>query len=216
MTAGSIPSERQALARWIALCAIGELLGIAAGALWYGGAFLLIGEPPDLPGRLLAWTAMTLSAVPEALILGALQTAGLKPFWPVRLRSWLAATLAVGLLGWGVGSAIPLFLFPGDAGPAAEPGAQTTSLMAALFGAAAGLLFGAVQSLALPKGARLAWTLANAVGWAAGLPLIFLGAGLGADQPSLALRIARWAVGGLGAGAAVGLATSTAIALRPR
>lgn len=202
--------------RWVVLCALGEGLGIAAAVLWYGAVMLTLGEPEPLGARLAVWGLVALAAVPEALVLGGFQAWGLKPAVPdLRVGRWIAATVVPGLIGWGAGGFVPLFVAGPSDGPAVavEPPLAAILLYAAAFGALAGLLFGACQSLALPRGRRdrLAWIAANAAGWVVALPLIYLGATIGADTESLPLRVLAWAGGGLAAGAVIGLATLPAV-----
>lgn len=207
------------LASWVLLCALGEFGGIAAGAIWYGAANVLVGEPSGLAPRLGAWLLMALAAIPETLVLGLAQAAGLRGFMALSTPRWLAATSIVGLLGWGVGAAIPLFLVGPAAPMTQEPELAVQMVFAAIFGAAAGLLFGLSQSLALPAEARrirTSWVIANVAGWGVGLPLIYLAAQVGAGQSDIPLRVLLWAVGGLAAGLSVGLATGVPLAIFAR
>jgi hypothetical protein len=201
--------------RWIPLCAAAEFFGIAAAALWYGAVNVLIGEPEPLLARTGAWILMTLAAVPEGLVLGGLQAIGIGWFLAgISRRRWIAVTVAVGALGWGIGTFIPLFLVGQDIGsPPAEPGLLATALFSAAFGLAVGAIFGIAQFWALPPEARRKglWILANAVGWGIGLPCIYVAAQLAGDLAGWAPRIALWALGGLGAGAALGTATGVAL-----
>lgn len=183
------------LARWILLCAAAEFLGIAAAAVWYGGMNVAFGEPEPLALRTVAWILMSLAAVPEGIVLGGLQAIGIRWFRPdVPMRKWILATIAVGLLGWAVGTFMPMFLAPGEAGqPMPEPGLAQTAAFAAVFGVAVGAVFGLGQAWALPSkgGGRVGWVVANACGWPA--------------------RIVIWALGGFGAGASIGIATGIAL-----
>ena len=57
-----IGAERVDLLRWVALCAVGEFLGIATAATWYGTANAISGEPVSVGQenvilRLLFWAA---------------------------------------------------------------------------------------------------------------------------------------------------------------
>ncbi len=64
-----------------------------------------------------------------------------------------------------------------------DPGLLAIALYAALFGAGVGAVFGAGRGLALPRGSLPIgrWVLGNAIGWAVGLPTIYVAASLGAD-----------------------------------
>lgn len=205
--------------RWIGLCALAELLGIGAASIWYGSINWLYGEPGPFLPRVLVWLLMSLAAVPEGIILGGLQARGIRWFLPeVSTKRLILATVAIGLLGWGVGTFIPMFLMVGDtAQPSAGTDLWATAGFAATFGLGVGLVFGLAQSWALPTaiGGKALWSLANMVGWAFGLPLIYVGAEIGADFTSWIPRIAVWAAGGLAAGAVIGLSTGLALAMMP-
>jgi hypothetical protein len=208
------------LARWALLCACAECLGIAAAALWYGGVLTVFGQPAALAPRLGVWLLLTLSAVPEGLVLGSLQARELRRFVAgLSPRRWIVVTVLVGTLGWGVGGFVPLFVVP-DAGASAgrEPGLAAIAAYAAAFGGLIGAAFGAGQALALPRGGPSAgrWILGNALGWAAGLPAIYLAASLGADREGWLPRVLLWAGGGLAGGLCVGLGTGVALVLGAR
>lgn len=198
------------------MCAVAEFLGIGAAALWYGVVNVVVGEPVPLLARAGAWLLMTLAAVPEGLVLGGLQAVGIRWFLPsVSMRRWIVATVAVGIVGWAIGTFIPLFVVgpaPGDV-PVDEPGLAATALFAAVFGLAVGAIFGLAQYWALPGEARRRplWVVANTAGWGLGLPCIYVAAQLGGDLDGWVPRIAAWALGGLGAGAALGGATGLAL-----
>jgi hypothetical protein len=203
--------------RWVALCAVAEFLGIASAAIWYGGVNVVLGEPEPLLARTMVWFLMSLAAVPEGIVLGGLQAAGIRWFLPnVSARKWILATIGVGLLGWAIGSFIPLFMAP-EAGsqPMAEPGLAGTAAFAAVFGVGVGAVFGLGQTWALPPktGGRWFWIVANAAGWAVGLPLIYVAAQIASEYQGWTARILIWAMGGLGAGVSIGIATGIALAL---
>ncbi len=202
------------LGGWILWCAAAECLGIGAAALHYGAVLTLFGEPEPVAARVGVWLLLALAAVPEGLVLGGIQGWRLRQLWPdLSARAYVAATIAVGLVGWGTGSAIPLFLLPdGPAGDGAEPGLLATLAYAGLFGLGVGLLFGLFQAAALPRRlpARWRWIAGNMAGWGLGLPLIYAGASLGADLGGWGPRLAAWALGGAAAGLAVGAATGAA------
>ncbi|MGL4576307.1 MAG: hypothetical protein ACRCV9_16105 [Burkholderiaceae bacterium] len=206
--------------KWIGLCAVAECFGIGLAALWYGGVMLVLGEPQPIGARTGVWLLATLAAVPEGFVLGGLQALGLRSFLPdISARRFVTATIVVGLIGWGIGSFIPLFVFfdaaqAGAQQAAFDPTLAQTALFSAAFGAITGTLFGEVQACALPHSVarRWPWVVANAAGWAVALPLIYVTAQWGADmQASLPVRLLIWAFGGLLAGACVGAATSWAI-----
>lgn len=202
------------IVRWIALCAVAEFFGIALAAIWYGIVAVTFGEPVELALRIGVWLLATMSAIPEGFVLGGLQAYGLRWFYPtLSATRWITMTTLVGLAGWGVGTFMPLFMV-GEAASAPEPSPTAIAAFAAIFGSLAGVAFGAAQAFALPVGAdgRVKWVIANVIGWALGLPLIYLAAQLAGDFQAPAAMVAIWATGGLGAGVCVGVATAVAIA----
>jgi hypothetical protein len=203
--------SRRWLLNWALICALAEALGLLAAGMWYGTVMAVLGEPEALAPRLGVWAAASLAAVTEGIILGGIQAWWLHHLWPsLSARRWIAATIAVGLIGWGFGTAVPLFLAPEGGAP---PSLPMLLGFAALFGAVAGLLFGVVQALALPARAqpRRAWVLGNVAGWAVGLPLIYAAAHLGADAATAAGTLAWWAAGGAAGGLAIGACTGLAL-----
>ena len=203
--------------RWVLLCGAAEFAGIGLAALWYGAIALSLGEPDNIVARLGVWLLMTMAAVPEGFVLGGLQARGLRWFLPDLVAPrFVGATIAAGLIGWGVGNFIPLFVVRDSvsaASSATEPSALTVAGFAAAFGVIAGVVFGACQAWALSVKAssHLRWTVANAVGWAFALPLIFVAAQIAADLNGVAPKILLWALGGGGAGLIIGVATAVVL-----
>jgi len=209
-------SSTRPFLRWVMLCAAAELLGIAAAAAWYGVANIALGEPEAIPLRVVAWFVMALAAVPEGLILGGLQTIGLRMFVPdVSARRWIGATILVGFLGWGIGTFIPMFVVTEAPAGGSDPRAELRGavLFAAVFGLLIGAVFGVAQAWGLPRGGgrRLAWVIANAVGWALALPMIYGAAQIATGFSGWGARIAVWAAGGAAAGIVIGMVTGVAL-----
>ncbi len=202
---------------WVLLCAFAEFFGIAAAAVWYGAINVTVGEPEHIALRVAAWFLMSLASVPEGVILGGLQSIGVRMFVPdVSVRRWVLATILVGFLGWAIGTFIPMFVMTeAPAAASSEPSSefQGAILFAASFGLLIGAVFGAAQSYALPRGngRRLAWTIANGIGWAVALPAIYGAAQIAAGYPGWSARIAIWAVGGSAAGILLGIVTGIAL-----
>ena len=207
-TTGLLPS-------WIALCATAEFFGIGAAAVWYGSVTQLFGEPEPIPARIAVWLAMSLAAAPEGIILGAMQARGISWFLSgVSRQKLVLATVFVGLIGWGIGSFIPMFVMrQAGAEAGADPGLLSTALFAAVFGAGVGLILGLAQSWALPPGIarRTGWTLANIAGWGLGLPIIYIAAQYATEFAAWPIRLALRTVGGLAAGALIGVSTGIAL-----
>jgi hypothetical protein len=192
------------LKRWALYCAAGEVLGIGAGALWYGLIDRAFGTPDDLVQRIPVWFFLALSGLLEGAVLGQLQARALRVIYPkLSTGLWINLTIVLAVIGWGVGAAIPTFVAPALAPAFAEPALGPTLAFAALFGMAVGAAFGAVQMIALRRGASRAfwWIPANMAGWGLGLPIIYAVATTMPDNaPGLAILLA-----GAGAGLCAGL-----------
>jgi len=216
---------------WVALCALAEALGISVAVLWYAAVDGAFPDPQGTLTRVVTWLGLSAAAIPEGIALGGLQSIGVRWFLPgiSRLR-WVAATMCVGWLGWAVGTWFPVFMpFDGDTNTAAvEPDILQVLAFTTSFGVCAGALIGGAQSLVMPRkignsdrtpwwrSIRWIWVLAHSVGWAVGLPCIYIAASFGADMESVAARIACWVTGALLAGASVGLATAAGLAIHAR
>lgn len=203
------PSPAPGLQGWIRACTVGELLGFGAAALWAWVAFSLFGADPIGAGaRVGVLALMLLAGVCEGLVLGLLQWLVLRTWFPtLPARSWLLATAGVAALGWLLGMLPSTLSAPAAPGvPAPEPHLVIVLVLASLFGAAAGALFGLAQWLVLRRHAYDArrWISANAIGWALGLPWSYL-AGSSADvSGSLPLAL-LW---GVAAGALMGMSVA--------
>lgn len=155
--------------RWTAVNAAGSVVSIGSGAL-IGWALLaaLESQTGVLPASLL-------SAVFFGLIGGVLFGYGQHQVisWPlpfVPTRVWVSATALSGILGWaGAGGLISSV---GD-------GFGAYLLRGALAGMAAGAVLGVPQALVLQPQIERAWhwVWANALGWGAAMPVLFLAAG---------------------------------------
>ena len=102
-----------------------------------------------------------------------------------------------------------------EQGTEAGPGPLGIALFATVFGAIAGALFGAVQSLTLQKylRPRWPWVLGNVAGWALGLPLSYWAGSQGTADMSGWQALGLSAAAGAGMGLTVGLATGLALLL---
>ena len=200
---------------WVLANAIGELIGLgAAGAI---GAILagMSGATLDAIASLRVAGALIALGTFEGLIVGLAQWYVLRrPFSHVRPQAWVAASAAGAFVAWTLGM-IPSTLADfgaaaGDTAPAAISDALMYGLAAAM-GAVLGPILGIPQWLVLRRHARRAlwWVPANAAAWAAGMPLVFVGAsapppGGVADIAAVALLTA--AIAGAVVGAIHGLA----------
>ncbi|MDR6627099.1 hypothetical protein [Caulobacter segnis] len=213
---GGQDARRDGWGVWIALTALAELFGILLGASWWVWADGLLPEPDGLFQQISMLVFKALSGVPEGIVLGLVQANLMSRRLPgLSIVRWTTATCVVAVVGWAVGSSFSIFA-AGDGGTAGgfDPGVGATFLMASGFGVLVGALFGGVQTLAL-SGLGVPswpWIAGNAVGWALGLPVIYLAASGLALGPIWALA----AIGGLVAGALVGAATAVAFAVMTR
>lgn len=200
---------------WILLTAVAELFGILLGASWWIWADGMMPEPDGLFWQVVMLLFKALSGVPEGIVLGLVQANLMSRRLPdLSIVRWTAATCVVAMVGWAAGSSFSVFA-SGDAGAGGfDPGVGQTILAAAGFGVLVGALFGGAQTLALSGLGvpRWPWIAGNAVGWALGLPVIYLAASGLALGPVWALA----AIGGLIAGALVGAATAMAFAIMTR
>lgn len=202
-----LPDRSLRFWRWTLACGLAELLGIGAAALWWVMLDRLEPEPRTLLACMVMLLGKGLSGLFEGTILGLIQGALLRLRYPrLSVRGWIAATCALAVLGWLLGSAPSIFL-PQQAGsPDFDPSLTLTIALASVSGALVGVLFGAAQWLVLRHAASRAslWIWANASAWAVALPLIYIAASTGPAEPSTLQVALRGVVGGLGAGLLLG------------
>lgn len=168
---------------WIAANALGELLGLGVAVVIAIGVAQAHPLPPG-EEILIVTAAFLVIGAYEGAIVGAAQWLVLRRWLPaLRAKDWIAATVAGAVIAWMLGR-IPSALADwndgsGGAGQA-EPGTAMILLLSAAAGAALGLILGAAQWVVLRDHVRRAglWIGANALAWAAGMPLIFLAAGI--------------------------------------
>lgn len=204
-----------AWAVWILLTALAELVGILLGASWWVWADGLLPDPDGLFWQIAMLLMKALSGVPEGMVLGLVQANMMSRKLPdISIVRWTTATCVVATIGWAVGSSFSIFAPNAGGADGFDPTISQTVVMAAGFGLLVGALFGGVQTLALGGLGvpRWPWIVGNAVGWALGLPAIYLAASGFALGPVWALG----AIGGLVAGALVGAATAVAFAFMTR
>jgi hypothetical protein len=177
--------------RWILACTAGELagIGVATGAALALNA--LVGEPQTLPARLAVLGMFALVGALEGSALGGFEWRVLRQRLPqLGAREWVGATVAIAAAGWIAGMTPSLFFHPAvnpDVGAAAngaasaqEPSLAFILLLAAAFGAGAGLCFGGAQWIALRHHTAHAgrWIAIHVPAWALAMSAIFLGASL--------------------------------------
>lgn len=206
------PSNKRYWLRWTVACGIGEFLGIGVAAgLWFLHS-VVFGEPQAIGQKILLIVVMIIAGVIEGLVTGAFQWSVLRiRFIDMKARNWLFFTALGAAVAWLLGM-MPSTFFAPDAGVSSggfEPSGGLVVLLGALMGVVLGALLGVFQWFELKKHTLAAscWILANALGWLAGMVVIFLGASLPAAGTSLAIIILIGAISGLFAGLLVGAIT---------
>jgi hypothetical protein len=198
------------LARWTALCAIAEAIGMTAAAAAAKTSQALVGEPAT-PSQVAVSLALVVGGgLVEGVALGSLQAAGLVRVVPrLSRRRWLFVTTAIAGLGWAAASA-PAALSGSDDGSSAPP-LFLVLAGATMLGAVMGALLGVAQASVLRAHVRhpWRWVIASAAAWAPAMAVIFLGATApGADWPALTVA-ALGTVTGLAAGTVLGLVSGS-------
>jgi hypothetical protein len=178
------------LARWTALCAAAETVGMTAAAGAAKAAQALVGEPSTGAETTVALSLVVAGGLVEGVALGSAQAAGLRRMLPgLDRRRWVLVTVAVAGLGWA-GASAPAALGGGDDGSA--PPLPLVLAGATVLGAGMGAALGAAQATVLrgqvPHPGR--WVGANAAAWAPAMAVIFLGA---ARRPATGRRPRCWA-----------------------
>jgi hypothetical protein len=205
---------RRLAIHWVAMTAVGELLGIGCA----GGIAVLVNqaipEPMTMTQKWTVLATMICAGLMEGIITGYLQWRVLRRLWPAMTAlAWMGATAAIAVFGWGLGMIPSLFIFDAPAEASAAPQLPSDMIMyplAALAFLVVGALFGLAQWVVLRhhalRGAWL-WIPANAVGWLVGLAVIYAAASWPDESTSWYFVVALGIIGGFLGGAAVGLAT---------
>lgn len=198
---------------WVLVCALAELLGIGIGAGWWIGMDQLNPEPTSTAAKWISLFLKSLSGVVEGAVLGTLQALVLRRIYPrLPVRKWIALTVGLAVLGWAVGSGIPLFAnFSGPQPEPLDPPLGWTLLASGLMGLLLGTLFGAVQMIAFQEAAENThiWIVVNALGWGIALPIIYAAASIGSPDMSLQSMLLQAVVAGSLAGVILGSITGT-------
>lgn len=195
--------------RWVAANAAGELAGLGMAALVGWSLFSAPGED-TLFSHIL--TALVLIAVGtfEGAVVGIAQWTALRAEFPALGRmAWVEATALGALVAWGLGMLPSTLLGASAAGTGAPPPEMSAAMQMGL-AAAMGLVLGPIlaffQWRVLRRSvARAGWWIpANALAWAAGMPVVFLAAGSMPADASVAVVVTLVAAALAAAGAVVG------------
>ncbi|NIS67671.1 MAG: hypothetical protein GTO12_01575 [Proteobacteria bacterium] len=181
--------------RWVIVNSLGELLGLGATLALGATLFSSVTDAQGTGPALLTALLMTATGALEGLIVGWAQWSVLRyAVAGITRRSWVVATIVGAILAWMLGS-IPMTV-AGLSGASAsavaeEPPQALVLILAAALGLGAGLILSVAQWRVLKGHVNRAWRWlpANALAWAAGMPLIFAGIDLAqkVDQPFYAI-----------------------------
>jgi hypothetical protein len=159
---------------------------------------------------LLSAGLMTTTGVLEGGVVGFAQWLVLRKAIPgMGWRLWVIATIIGAVIAWFFGS-IPMTMMslsqPTTSTPASEPPQALVLLLAAGMGLVAGLILSVAQWQVLRKQVKKAWLWlpANALAWAAGMPIIFAAVDLAQLADSIGGSVMVMAAGITLAGAIVG------------
>ncbi len=178
-----LDNVRNFYGRWILANGWAEAAGLGTTFVIGSSVGPLLEQTPSVPVILSgALEAVLLGTLLEGVLIGVAQEGVLRSrLVELRRRFWLSAT-AVGVgLAWLmviVPSTI-MALIPSESGgsPPSEPSAIGQVTLAAVLGVVAGPILGLAQWTVLRRHVSHAsrWLWANALAWAIGMPLIFLG-----------------------------------------
>ena len=169
--------------RWTVANGLAEALGLGTTfLLGLALAPLVSGTPGVLTAVAGIAAAVALGTLLEGLLVGAFQARVLRTRFPeVRLRAWVMATAVGAGVAWLVGM-VPstIMMLTTDTGgvPAAEESSALLQYALAVpLGAVTGPILGSAQWVVLRRHVSGAerWLWANALAWAVGMPVIFMG-----------------------------------------
>jgi hypothetical protein len=197
--------------RWVVANALGELVGLGTVAIVGFLLFQHAGEPTNVAQALGFAAVFILLGAFEGVVIGLAQRKVLRTLLP-SVHGWVLASVVGAIVAWAVGmvpSTVAGLMHQGVTATAtpSEPPLSLVLLLAACLGAIAGPMLAAFQWLSLRKvvrGKAWLWLPANAVAWAFGMPIIFVGAQANEFTSSTAAIAALVALAIFVAGAAVG------------
>lgn len=174
---------------WVVANLVAESLGLGAtllvGVLLFGGLEPRIGIVP------VALLGIALGALCEGSIVGGLQWLVIRrPIPEMRWREWATATAVGAGISWALGM-IPstVMLFAPQQPPVGDDHNVALAewailLLAAAMGAVLGAVLGGAQWVTLRRYVPRAswWVAANAIAWATGMLLVFVGTGFIPDS----------------------------------
>jgi len=166
--------------RWVAANSLAELLGLGTVATLGYVIAIRVGEPHGILQATTSASVFVLLGAFEGLVVGWAQARVLRLRLP-GLTGWVRATVVGAAVCWALGMAPSTVMSLGqstEARPPPEIGEPLRLLLAAGLGLVAGPALAFFQWQRLRRHVPRAgwWLPANAVAWAVGMPIIFLGA----------------------------------------
>lgn len=205
--------------RWIVANALAELLGLGTVAALGWLMATAVGKRQGPLAALLLAAALVLAGAFEGLVVGLAQARILRQQLP-QLRGWVRATVIGAVVAWALGVIPSTVMKIGDAGQAGSPvqiGPALRLLLAAGLGFAVGPVLAFFQWRVLrrhiERGAAW-WLSANALAWAAAMPIVFAGAHASATVSAAPALMAWIALSLLAAGGVAGAVHGAALVRR--
>jgi hypothetical protein len=208
----AIRADRGIWARWVAANMAAETVGLVVTAA-VAVAVAHLGDSGR--GVLVAAAAMALVAAGafEGGVVGYAQWRVLRrPLPALSARSWIVVTVLGAVVAWSAGLVPSTLMSMSDQGGGEPPlGLALQLLLAAAMGLVLGPVLGVPQWWVLRGFVDRAgwWVAANAVAWAAGMPVIFLVAGRMPADASAVIIVAGVLAGCAVTGAVVGAVHGT-------
>jgi len=198
--------------RWVLANGWSECVGLSAIGVLGWWVMRLTGEPSSVVAILgTALLAVTGGMLFEGILVGSAQARVLRARDPeFRSGHWILATAIGAGVAWLLGmvpSTAMALAGPSAAGtPPAWLGGPVQYLLAAAMGLVLGPILGIPQMVVLrryaPRASR--WVLANALAWAVGMPVVFLGAGFVPNETNASAAVVIVGLTCFAAGIAVG------------
>lgn len=196
--------------RWVLANAAGELAGLGTVALIAWAFVSTLKHQQTFLQHVVFAIALIAAGALEGVVVGVAQSWALAPrLAGLSRKEWIQASFLGSLLAWVLGmlpSTLMAAVTESSGQAPAEPGPAVVYPLAALLGAVTGLLLSFFQWRVLRRhlSGSAGWMAANAVAWALGMPLVFLGADLAARGGALPVVLGLCAATLAAAGAVVG------------